>query len=66
VTSNVERVHLFQTFLPAAETGLARDSKAQAEQVRAVAIDRVGRRLGSLPPALQADLDRALRVHLDL
>lgn len=66
VTSNTERVYPFQVLLPGALTGLPRDSKAQAEQVRAVAVERVGRRLGRLTPALVTQLDQALRVHLGL
>ncbi len=66
VTSNVERIHPFQTLLPASATGLSRDSKAQAEQVRSVAVQRIGERCGTLPPGLVDELDRALRVHLDL
>ena len=66
VTSSVGRVYPFQVFLSAADTGLQRDSKAQAEQVRSVAIERVGTRLGSLPEAVSADLDEALRLHLAL
>ena len=66
VTSNVSRVYPFQVLLPAAQTGLPRDSKAQAEQVRSVAVERVGTRIGQLSPALAAQLDQALRVHLGL
>jgi mRNA interferase MazF len=66
VTSNVARVYPFQVLLPAGQTGLDRDSKAQAEQVRSVAIGRVGQRLGRLPAAIMADLEDALRVHLGL
>ena len=66
VTSSTERVYPFQVLLPAGETGLARASKAQAEQVRSVAVERVGRRVGRLPAALLAELDRALRIHLGL
>ena len=66
VTSNVTRVHPFQVFLPASECGLRLDSKAQAEQVRSVTIERIGRRLGQLPSALMSELDDALRLHLDL
>jgi mRNA interferase MazF len=46
--------------------GLPRDSKPQAEQVRAVAWERVGEQLGTLPAASARDLDRALRLHLQL
>jgi mRNA interferase MazF len=66
VTSNITRVYPFQVLLPAHQTGLPRDSKAQAEQVRSVAVERVGRRLGELPATLITELDRALRIHLGL
>lgn len=66
VTSNTARVYPFQVLLPASQTGLPRDSKAQAEQVRPVSVERVGKQLGQLSPALITELDRALRVHLSL
>jgi len=66
VTSNVERVYAFQVRLPRAISGLERDSKAQAEQVRSIAIERVGTRLGVVPADLMRNLDEALRLHLAL
>lgn len=66
VTSNVSRVLSFQTLLPAADTGLDRDSKAQAEQVRALTVERIGPLIGKVPGRLLAELDEALRLHLDL
>jgi mRNA interferase MazF len=66
VTSNTARIHPFPVLLPADQTGLPRDSKAQAEQVRSVAVERVGRQVGRLPAALVSELDRALRIHLSL
>lgn len=66
VTSRTERVYPFQVMLPAKETGLKVDSKAQAEQVRAVAVEHVGEQVGSLPPELLSALDEALRLHLAL
>lgn len=66
VTSNVTRVLPFQVLLDPAGSGLARPSKAQAEQVRAVAVERIGARVGRLSPALVDALDRALRLHLGL
>ena len=66
VTSNVTRIYPFQVLLPAFESGLGRDSKAQAEQVRTVAIERVGRRVGQLPAPLMLELEDALRLHLGL
>lgn len=66
VTSNTARIYPFQVLLPARQTGLLRDSKAQAEQIRSVDVERVGERLGQLPAALIVELDSALRIHLNL
>ena len=66
VTSNTARVFPFQTLLPAAETRLRVDSKAQAEQVRSVALERVGPVLARAPARIMATLDDALRLHLQL
>jgi mRNA interferase MazF len=66
LTSNVSRVFPFQALLPAALSGLRIDSKAQAEQIRSVAVERVGPVLGWLPPELMDHVDEALRLHLQL
>lgn len=66
VTSNVTRVFPFQTLLPANATGLRVDSKAQAEQIRSVTVERVGALIGRVPAQLMLDLDNALRLHLQL
>jgi mRNA interferase MazF len=66
VTSNTERIYPFQVLLTVDATGLPRDSKAQAEQVRSVAVERIGERAGALSGATVAALDDALRLHLAL
>jgi mRNA interferase MazF len=66
LTSNIARTYPFQVVLPAARTGLDRDSKAQAEQIRSVAVERVRSRIGLVPYSLLARLDDAIRIHLDL
>lgn len=67
LTSNVAVVHPFQVLVPQEAAGLDRPSKAQAEQVRAIAVERLHPRpLGTLPPDLSAALDDALRLHLVL
>jgi mRNA interferase MazF len=66
VTSNTGRVYPFQVLLPATATGLRADSKAQAEQVRPIAVDRIGRPVDRLPSDLVDELDTALRIHLSL
>jgi mRNA interferase MazF len=66
VTTNVERVYPFQVLLPASDTGLSVDSKAQAEQVRSIDVGRVGKRIGRVPAPIMRALDEALRLHLAL
>lgn len=66
VTSNVSRVHPFQVLLPARDCGLKIDSKAQAEQVRSVSVERIGRRTGRVPADVMVKIDQALRLHLGL
>ena len=66
VTSNVDRVYPFQALLPAMATGLPHDSKAQAEQVRSIDVERVGVRIGVVPPPLMEQVEEALRLHLSL
>lgn len=66
VTSNTDQVYPFQVLLSAADGGLSVDSKAQAEQVRSVATQRLLRRMGQVSPADLTALDDALRLHLAL
>jgi mRNA interferase MazF len=66
VTSNVTRVFPFQVLLRAELTDLPVDSKAQAEQVRSVAVERIGPALGRLPASVMEAVDGALRLHLQL
>lgn len=66
VSSNILRIFPFQASLLAQLTGLRVDSKAQAEQVRSVPVERIGPVLGRVPPDVMTELDEALRVHLQL
>ena len=66
VTSNVTTVYPFQVLLTAATSGLRVDSKAQAEQVRSVAVERIGERVGQCSAHTVDALDEALRLHLAL
>lgn len=66
VTSNITRVYPFQVLLPAAATGLPRDSKAQSEQLRSVSVTRIHGAAGWLTTELMHDLDDAMRLHLAL
>lgn len=66
VTTNTSKVFPFQVLLPARRCQLARTSKAQAEQIRSVAVERIGKVAGRLPPDILQQLDAAIRLHLGL
>ena len=66
VTSNTDVVHPFQVMLEATSTGLSVDSKAQAEQLRSVDVRRIGSLVGMVPLDLMAQVDDAMRLHLQL
>lgn len=66
ITSNVRRVLAFQTRLSARRCGLRLDSKAQAEQIRAIAVERLRYRMGRVPRRTMNEIDAAIRLHLSL
>ncbi len=67
ITSSIARVYPFETLLPAAQTGLPKDSKAQAQQIRTISKQRVtGRAQGRVSQTLTRRLEAAIRLHLAL
>jgi mRNA interferase MazF len=49
------------------ESGLPKDSKAQAQQIRTIAKERIsGQPAGRLKPEKMRVVDEAIRLHLDL
>lgn len=67
LTSNVERVFPFEVPLKARTTGLPKDCKACAQQVRTISKQRLAsRRSGVAPEAAMSEIDAALRLHLAL
>ena len=66
LTSKTDRVMPFQVLLLASQTGLPKDSKAQAEQIRSVSIARVRAKVGLVPPAQMNTVDATLLMHLGL
>lgn len=67
LTSNTDRILPFQVLVQAtAGTGLSRDSKAQAEQVRSIDMKRLTQQVGALNAESTVALDSALLLHLGL
>lgn len=67
LTSNISNVYPFEVKLAARETGLSKDSKAMAQQVRTIDKARIGSlRKGFVPALKMRQVDDALRLHLAL
>lgn len=67
LSSNVSRVFPFELAVSAAQSGLPKDSKAMAQQIRTIDKARLSmQRSGALQPRQLAALDDALRLHLAL
>lgn len=67
LTSNVSNIHPFEVKLAARDTGLTKDSKAMAQQVRTLDKIRFGSvRKGFVPITKMRLIDDALRMHLAL
>jgi mRNA interferase MazF len=67
ITSNITRVFAFEIALAKSESGLSKDSKAQAQQIRTIAKERLrGKVLGALNPELMRRISAAMKLHLAL
>ena len=67
LTSNVSKVYPFEVALAAGESGLPKDSKVQAQQIRTIAKERIqGVAVGHLELERMQAEEAALRLHLGL
>jgi mRNA interferase MazF len=67
LTSNVSRIFPFEVKLMASSTGLGKDSKAMAQQVRTLDKARLATHAsGHVSENLMTQVDAALRLHLSL
>ena len=65
-SQNIQSVEPFQVFLGKDETGLSKDSKALAEQIRTISKLRLGSRVGPISSEKVKEIERAVKIHLDL
>ncbi|MEO8386346.1 MAG: type II toxin-antitoxin system PemK/MazF family toxin [Betaproteobacteria bacterium] len=67
ITSNVEKIYPFEVALSMEASGLPKLSKAQAQQIRTIARERiVGNLIGQLDEKALGLIDQAIRLHLGL
>lgn len=66
-SKKLEHIESFQVFLPASLSGLSKDSKILAEQIRTVSKKRVDPKpVTLLFDELLEKIDQALKIHLDI
>ena len=67
VASSVSKVYPFEVALDGNESGLSKDSKVQAQQIRTLAKERLtGAAVGRLREEKMRAVDAAIRLHLGL
>jgi len=67
VTSgNISKIYPFEIFLSPNNTGLVKDSKGKADQIRTLDKARLIKSIGHLDQDLMLQVDNAIKVHLDL
>lgn len=68
LTSQVERVYPFEVLLTQQDTGLRKDSKAQCNQIRTIAKQRIGsaKPAGKITTEMMEKIHNALQVHLGM
>ncbi|MBI2336447.1 MAG: type II toxin-antitoxin system PemK/MazF family toxin [Deltaproteobacteria bacterium] len=65
-SQKIQEIEPFQVYVAAQESGLQKESKALAEQIRTVSKLRLGSRIGNLSTETLTLLEKAIQIHLDL
>jgi len=66
LTTNIARLSPSHVLIPAGEGGLAQDSKALTEQIRAMDKQRLVAKIGSLSPRFTHLVEQGIRNSLDM
>lgn len=67
ITSNISNIYPFEIKLSRADSGLPKDSKAQAQQIRTLSKERISDgAIGKLEVAKMRLVEVAMRLHLGL
>ena len=65
-SQSLDKVYPFEALLPKGTGNLPKDSKAKADQIRTIDRARIVKHIGALGRAEMKDIEKALRLHLDL
>ncbi|MDA3788002.1 MAG: type II toxin-antitoxin system PemK/MazF family toxin [Desulfobacula sp.] len=66
ISMNLTKIYPFEIYLPKEGSKLKKDSKGKADQIRTLDKARLIKQIGLLNSELVNDMDRAIKIHLDL
>jgi mRNA interferase MazF len=65
-SGNLDKIYPFEVFLPPGSGNLPKHSKVKADQIRTLDKARLVKRIGKLGDDEIREIEKAMRVHLDL
>ncbi len=65
-SQNLDKIYPFEVLLPKGTGSLPKDSKVKADQIRTIDRARIVKHIGALGDAEMKDIEKAIRIHLDL
>ena len=65
-SQNLDKIYPFEVFLPKESGNLPKNSKVKADQIRTIDRIRIIRFIGELKKNLIEDIEKAIKIHLDL
>jgi len=65
-SQNLDKIYPFEVLLPKGSGNLPKDSKVKADQIRTIDKMRIIRHMGTLKKDEVDDIEKAIRIHLDL
>jgi len=65
-SQNLDKIYPFEVFLPKESGNLPKNSKVKADQIRTIDKMRIIRLVGELKNDVMEDIEKAIKIHLDL
>ncbi len=65
-SQNIDKIYPFELFLPTGSGNLPKDSKVKTDQIRTIDKMRIVKLIGELKQNQIEEVERAIKIHLDL
>lgn len=66
ITSSTDRIYPYEVGVSPKDSGLKNMSKIKANQIRTIDKVRIGRKLGELTKEKMQEVDKAMKIHLNI